>query len=194
MGNPSRPFDDPGEFHFQMDHLNWRNLADPPKNLPLPPPPEMWIRYRTNPLLALGEPTDIIKVLKQIPFIVSISYVMDEVTDYADLVLPEEIEFERYMPYFNIRNACHKKYFMLALAQPVVKVGNTMNIAQMTRAMAVDAKRNLLKASLTLGYCLAPKFIPIMGCSPCEIPHIGISAKASMFRVAPMSARSSPAP
>lgn len=122
------PFDDPGEFHFQLDHLNWRNLADPPKNLPLPPPPEMWIRYRTNPLLALGEPSHIIKVLKQIPFIVSISYVMDEVTDYADIVLPEEIEFERYMPYFNIRNACHKKYFMLALAQPVVKVGNTMNI------------------------------------------------------------------
>ena len=122
------PFDDPGEFHFQMDHLNWRNLVDPPKNFPVPSPPEMWIRYRTNPLLALGDPGVIIQVLKKIPFIVSISYIMDEVTDFADVVLPEEIEFERYMPYFNIRNACHKKYFMLALAQPVVKVGNTMNL------------------------------------------------------------------
>jgi len=133
------PFNDPGEFHFQMDHLNWRNLADPPKNLPIPPSPEMWIRYRTNPLLALGEPSHVIKVLKQIPFIVSISYVMDEVTEYADLVVPEEIEFERYMPYFNIRNACHKKYFMLALGQPVVRGANTMNINDMLMELADKA-------------------------------------------------------
>ncbi len=130
------PFNDPGEFHFQMDHLNWRNLADPPKNLPIPPPPEMWIRYRTNPLLALGDPSYVIKVLKQIPFIVSISYVMDEVTEYADLVLPEEVEFERYMPYFNIRNACHKKYFMLALGQPVVRAANVMNINDILMELA----------------------------------------------------------
>jgi phenylacetyl-CoA:acceptor oxidoreductase len=130
------PYDDPGEFHFQMDHLNWRNLADPPEGLPVPPPPEVWIRYRTNPLLALGEPEMIVKVLKQIPFIVSISYVMDEVTEYADVVLPEEIEFERYIPYFNTRNACHKKYFMLALAQPVVSPVNTMNINDILMELA----------------------------------------------------------
>ena len=122
------PYDDPGEFHFQMDHLNWRNLARPPKNLPVPEPPDVWIRYRTNPLLALGNPEVIIEVLERIPFVVSVSYVMDEVTDYADIVIPEQIEFERYMPYFNIRNACHKKYFMLALAQPVVNPVNAMNI------------------------------------------------------------------
>jgi phenylacetyl-CoA:acceptor oxidoreductase len=122
------PYTDPGEFHFQMDHLNWRNLVDPPEGLPIPPPPEMWIRYRTNPFLALGEPKFVEEVIKGIPFVVSISYTMDEVTEFADIVLPEQIEFERYMSYFNIRNACHKKYFMLALAQPVVNPMNAMNI------------------------------------------------------------------
>jgi len=122
------PYKDPGEWHFQMDHLNWRNLVDPPKGLPVPPPPEVWIRYRTNPILAIGEPSIIIRAMKKIPFIVSISYVMDEVTDFADIVLPEEVEFERYMPYFNIRSALHKKYFMLAMAQPVVHPVNTRNV------------------------------------------------------------------
>lgn len=122
------PYADPGEFHLQMDHLNWRNLVDPPKGLPVPPPPEVWIRYRTNPLTALGEPDIIIEAMKKIPFIVSISYTFDEVTDFADIVLPEEVEFERYMPYFNIRSALHKKYFMLALAQPVVNPLNVMNV------------------------------------------------------------------
>jgi phenylacetyl-CoA:acceptor oxidoreductase len=122
------PYTDPAEIHFQMDHLNWRNLVDPPKDLPLPPPPEVWIRYRTNPLLALGENEIILEAIKKIPFIISISYVMDEVTEFADIVLPEQIEFERYMPYFNIRNACHRKYFMLALAQPAVDSVNIMNV------------------------------------------------------------------
>lgn len=122
------PYDDPQDFHFQMDHLNWKNLVDPPKNFPQLPPPELWIRYRTNPLLGLGEPELIKKAIQKIPYIVSISFVPDEITDYADLVLPEQVEFERYMPYFNIRNACHKKYFMLALAQPVVNPTGALNI------------------------------------------------------------------
>ena len=122
------PYEDPQDFHFQMDHLNWKSLVDPPENFPRLPAPELWIRYRTNPLVALGDPALIRKAIETIPFIVSISFVMDEVTDYADIVLPEQVEFERYMPYFNTRNACHKKYFMLALAQPVVNPTGAMNI------------------------------------------------------------------
>lgn len=137
IANP--PYNDSGEFHFQMDHLGWLNLIDPPKNLPVPEFPEMWIRYRTNPLLGLGNPEVVIKVLERIPFIVSFAYVMDEVADYADIILPEQIEFERYMPYFNIRSACHKKYFMLAMAQPVVNVVNAMNINDILMDLAQRA-------------------------------------------------------
>lgn len=122
------PYTDPSEWHFQMDHRNWANLVDPPKGLPVPPPPEMWIRYRTNPFLGLGENKAIFEAIVRIPFIISISYIMDEVTEFADIVLPEQIEFERYMPYFQIRNALHKKYFMLALAQPIVSEADTKNI------------------------------------------------------------------
>jgi phenylacetyl-CoA:acceptor oxidoreductase len=120
-----------------MDHLNWRNLVDPPKGLPIPPRPEVWIRYRTNPLLALGEPQIVTEAMKRIPFIVSISYTMDEVTEFADIVLPEQIELERYMAYFNIRSACHKKYFMLALQQPVLEpLHDTMNINDILTELA----------------------------------------------------------
>jgi hypothetical protein len=48
-----------------MDHLDWRNLVDPPKGLPVPPLPEMWIRHRCNPILALGEAKYAIEVLKK---------------------------------------------------------------------------------------------------------------------------------
>ncbi len=130
------PYKDPDEFHFQMDHLNWRNLIYPPKNLPVPPPPEVWIRYRTNPLLAIGEPSFIMEVMKKIPFIVSISYIFDEVTDFADILLPERVELERYMTYFGIRSACHKKYFMLALGQPVVQPVDNMDVNDILTELA----------------------------------------------------------
>jgi len=157
------PYTDPAAFHYQMDHLNWRNLADPPEGLPVPPPPEVWVRYRTNPLLALGEPDVMVEAMKKIPFIISISYTMDEVTEFADIVLPEEIEFERYVPFFYIRSACHKKYFMQALAQPVLQQPNTMNINDILTELAdrigmLDEYNKLLNESIDLAdpYKLEP--------------------------------------
>jgi phenylacetyl-CoA:acceptor oxidoreductase len=118
---------DPLGPHFQLEHLNWRNLVDPPKNLPIPPSPEAWIVYRSNPLLAIGESGIISSAMKKIPFIVSIAYSIDEVTEFADIVLPEQVELERYTLHYSIRSACHRKYFIIAIDQPVVQLPNTMN-------------------------------------------------------------------
>ena len=111
----------PTESLYSMDHLDWRNLVDPPKGLPVPPLPEVWLRHCSNPLLALGEPKYALDVLKRIPFIVSISYTMDEVTDFADIVLPDKLELESYIPYFGTKPACQRKYFVMAWHQTIVE-------------------------------------------------------------------------
>ena len=134
---PQPPYMNPAESAYSMDHLDWRNLVNPPKCLPVPPLPEVWIRYRCNPLLAIGEPKYALDVLKRIPFIVSISYTMDEVTDFADVVLPDELELESYVPHFGIKPAGHRKYFMMSLNQPVVEPpSNIMNINDILTELA----------------------------------------------------------
>lgn len=127
-GMPPAAADPCMDFFFQLDHLDWRNLVEPPENLPVPLPPEMWIGYRTNPLMSLGNKQLVAKAMKNIPFIVTISYVLDEVTEFADIVLPEEVELERYLLYHKTRSVCHKKYYQLMLQQPVVeKMHDTWN-------------------------------------------------------------------
>ncbi|MFH0913773.1 MAG: molybdopterin-dependent oxidoreductase, partial [Chloroflexota bacterium] len=134
------PYNDPSGSIFHMDHLDWKNLVAPPKGLPVPAPPEMWIRYRTNPLLTLGEPGYVEEAMRKIPFIVSISYTEDEVTDFADILLPEEVELERYVPCFNNRDACQKKFFLLAMEQPVVKpLPNIRNVNDILAELAERA-------------------------------------------------------
>ena len=127
-GIPPANADPNMDFFFQLDHLNWRNLVDPPKNFPVPLPPEMWIGYRTNPLMALGGKELVVQAMKKIPFVVTISYTLDEVTEFADVVLPEEVELERYVLYFRTRSVCQKKYHQLMLQQPVIdKMHDTWN-------------------------------------------------------------------
>ena len=134
---PQPPYRNPAESLYSMDQLDWRNLVDPPKGLPVPPLPEVWMRHRCNPILAIGEPKYAIEVLKKIPFTVSISYTMDEVTDFADIILPDKLELERYAMSLSIRPAAQKKYFMMALQQPSIKpLYNTMDINDILTELA----------------------------------------------------------
>ncbi|MDP2730425.1 MAG: molybdopterin dinucleotide binding domain-containing protein, partial [Dehalococcoidales bacterium] len=77
-------------------HLLFVNMVNPPPNLPLPPQPEAYLRFRNNCVLSLGQPDLVIEALKKIPFIISIAYTYDEVTQLADIVLPDLTELERY--------------------------------------------------------------------------------------------------
>ena len=118
---PQPPFVNPAESAYSMDQLDWRNLVNPPRGLPVPPLPEVWLRHCSNPILALGEPKYVIEILKKIPFILSISYTMDEITEFADIILPDKLELESYIPYFGTRPACQRKYFVMAWHQPIVE-------------------------------------------------------------------------
>ena len=134
---PELPYVNPAGSLYSADQLDWLNIVNPPKGLPVPPSPEMWIRHRSNPILALGEPKYAIEVLKKIPFTVSISYTMDEITDFADILLPEKLEMERYSLYVTMKKACHRKYWMLPIQQPVIKPQhNTMDIGDILIELA----------------------------------------------------------
>ncbi len=119
-------------------HLAYRNLVEPPKNFPIPPPPEAYVRYRQNPILSIGEPDIVYEALVRIPFIVSFSYVPDEITEMADVVLPEHIDLERYELCTHIRDATGKKFIGSALRQQVIKPAhNTMEISEIFTELAV---------------------------------------------------------
>jgi len=120
-----------------LSHLAWRNLVEPPKNFPLPPSPEALLLARCNPLTSVGEPGIVIEALKKIPFTVYISYVEDEVAQFADIVLPDHLEFERYDVTNWVRSALGKKKWGISLRQPVVEpVHNTMDISDIFTELA----------------------------------------------------------
>lgn len=106
----------------RINHLGYMNLAEPLENYTMPPIPELYINWRSNPLLALGQPEIIEKALKKIGFIVSINYTQTEFTELADIVLPEHSELERYESLVTfMRPSLHKKWSGMLLGQPVVK-------------------------------------------------------------------------
>ncbi len=118
-------------------HLAYRNLLDPPKNFPVPPAPEAYFRYRCNPLTTVGEPELVFEVLRRIPFTVSLSYLRDEVTELADIVLPEHLDLERYDFTTCMRNVTARKFLGVLLRQPVVKpLHNTMEISDILTELA----------------------------------------------------------
>ncbi|MFC2014283.1 molybdopterin-dependent oxidoreductase [Chloroflexota bacterium] len=110
------------KMYGRTQQLAYINLADPPKDVPVPPTPEMWFRFRVNPLLALGQHDIVEKALKKIPFIISISCVHDEITELADIVLPEPSDFERYEPLLDwVKAPVGDKKRGWYLCQPAVK-------------------------------------------------------------------------
>ena len=122
---------------YPLTHLGYKHLADPPADLPLPPSPEVVIKYRTNPLLAIGDSQVVAKALGKIPFLVSIAYVSDESTEFADIVLPDHTELERYELCTNVRRALSKSFLAISLRQPVVEpLHNTRDISEIMAELA----------------------------------------------------------
>ncbi|MDP2728023.1 MAG: molybdopterin-dependent oxidoreductase, partial [Dehalococcoidia bacterium] len=104
-----------------LTHLGFLNIVDPPKDLPAPPP-EMWIRYRNNAVNSIGAPAIVGEALKKIPFLVSFALVHDEISPYADLVLPDNTDLEQWDVWdsFHIGPGVVGRDGV-ALQQPVVK-------------------------------------------------------------------------
>ncbi len=109
------------KYHGHLSHLAFLNMADPSKGFHMPLP-EVFFHYRCNPLLSIGESAPIEKGLEHVPFTVSVGYVLDEMSDYADIILPEHTELERFemMPEVR-RSAAARRFRGTLLRQPVVK-------------------------------------------------------------------------
>lgn len=123
--------------HGHYAHLSFLNVIAPREGFEMPAP-EAYIRYRCNPLSSIGETAPIIEALKKIPFIVSIAYVFDEMTDFSDIILPEHTELERFELCPVVRRSAAAKRFQGAiLRQPVVKpVHNSMDISDIFTELA----------------------------------------------------------
>lgn len=126
------------KLYGHLAHLAYLNLLTPPKNFPLPPPPELIIRYRNNPLISVADQGMVGESLMKIPFILSISYVLDEMCEFSDMVLPEHSDLERYQLVADQHSkSLHKKFSGLLLRQPVIEpLYNTMDISDILTELA----------------------------------------------------------
>lgn len=74
-------------YPYSIDHL---------KEFKIPYEPEMMIQGRTNLMMNSHNPEAMANTLKKIPFIVSFCVQLDETGEFADIVLPDAHDFERY--------------------------------------------------------------------------------------------------
>ena len=92
------------------EHLNLRELlpvtgfiptipiftiADPEK-FRIPYKPEVMITCRTNPMISNPDPKAVAEMLKKLDFIIGFGIKIDETLEFADIILPEAHDFERY--------------------------------------------------------------------------------------------------
>ncbi len=75
-------------------HLPWLFLKDLPPGWPEPTPPDVWISYRTNPVISHWDSDRVGEALARFPFIVSFAYTLDETNWYADVILPDSTDLE----------------------------------------------------------------------------------------------------
>lgn len=113
--------------------LSWMFMDKPPEKWFKPSPPDIWIIYRANPIRTNWDPELLERVIKDFPFVVHFTYVIDETSWYADLILPDHTDLEGY----HLCSVFSKHWFSLwdyygyILKQPVVKpVHNTMDITE----------------------------------------------------------------
>lgn len=127
-----------GKVYGHPTHLAYQHLSELPKDFPLPPSPEILITHLVNPLTSVGEPEVVARALQKIPFIVTISYVEDETTQFADVVLPDLTDLEKLEPVYWLRSALGKKFYHgILIRQSVVEpMYNIMDISDLFTELA----------------------------------------------------------
>lgn len=114
--------------------LAYRKLAQAPATDDYPV--DVFIKYRINPLVSVGQTDVIVDAFKRIPFVVAISYVIDETTWFADVVLPDHTDLEKY-ELAQMYQSMGKKFTGWLLRQPVVEpLWNTMDIGELCGELA----------------------------------------------------------
>lgn len=125
------------KFYGHLHHLGYLNLAHPLPKFPPRPAPQVYFSWHSNPAKAIGEPEIITEVLAKMPFMVSIAYVIDETAWFADIVLPENTDLERFELCTTFGKATSEKFGGAGLRQQVVKPQhNTKDISDIFTELA----------------------------------------------------------
>ncbi len=78
-------------------HMGWMGQREGGfKNLQKISRPDIWITYRTNPLISYWDLKELEEITSNFPFYVSFAYTLDETNHFADILLPECTDFETY--------------------------------------------------------------------------------------------------
>ncbi len=67
-----------------------------PKKFNLPYDPSFLVSFRFNPMMSLLDPTAVAETLKKMDFMLSFAWQLNETDEFADLVLPESHDYERW--------------------------------------------------------------------------------------------------
>ncbi len=117
-------------------HLAFLNVVAPPEGYQVPSP-EIYIQFHCNPVNSVGETAIVMEALKKIPMVVSFAYVLDEMTYFSDILLPDRIEFERFELVPTMRSVTTKRYAGAGMRQPVVTpLPGTMDISDVFTELA----------------------------------------------------------
>lgn len=84
---------------------------------------EALIHYRNNLMMTTGDPKVTAEILKKIPFVVSITQIIEETDEFADIVLPDAHNLERLDIYANwsTGTSASTGYWYWRIRQPVVE-------------------------------------------------------------------------
>lgn len=113
--DPSQPLCPQDQYQFRQEGIPSHCIVD--NSLADPPPVRGWLLWGQNLLQSVPFPQRTIEALKRLEFVCVVDILPTEITQYADILLPESTYLERYDGVFAERNA---KTPFLALRQPVV--------------------------------------------------------------------------
>jgi phenylacetyl-CoA:acceptor oxidoreductase len=75
-------------------HLAWMMQHENLENLPDATPPDIWLVYRTNPVISFWDTDAVGKAAAKFPFTVCFAYTHDETNHMADILLPDCTDLE----------------------------------------------------------------------------------------------------
>ncbi|HEA66750.1 MAG TPA: hypothetical protein ENI07_08020, partial [Desulfobacterales bacterium] len=110
-----------------------------------PYPIEMLLLYKSNPVFELAEPEKVKEALAKIPLVVSFSSFLDESSEFAHLILPDNLYLESWQADFDVP---YTYFDHFGMGQPVIKpIGNTKPtgdfILEIAKALGGNVSRSL---------------------------------------------------
>ena len=106
-------------------HFSWMFLDETPKGLPPVTYPDVWFVYRTNPAISFWDTDALGEKIARFPFVVAMSYTLDETNHFADILLPDATDLEG-LQLIRIGGTKYVEQFWeqqgFALRQPVVEM------------------------------------------------------------------------